>query len=177
MVDETPRPAGRSESVEIEGYRYRLTLNGQIYQCGGWEGSEYYEREVTYRWWQGQGMLKRIGSRAQPMCFLFTAGRDQLRERNYFERHEPDGSLELGAFAIIRGSHSLRPHPQVNQAECLILDRIPDFIDRVCTNIEREYRKQLGKQVPAISLGDTTIEDLIREGLAYPDDGQLLLVA
>ncbi|MEK6845579.1 MAG: hypothetical protein AABY26_02375 [Nanoarchaeota archaeon] len=151
--------------IKLKGETLEGTFRGRLMSKKGWAGSEYTERECTYCWYEGCGIIRKEDNQ------YFFSFRTPSRESGYEENLTLENSLSLihfgGRYIFNEGSNYLdrirkrvipERHPQ------LIDFALSDFLSQVKTSKE---------DIPLVIPKALKLDDLIERGLCYEDNGQV----
>jgi hypothetical protein len=159
MSTKEPHQTGGSVQGSLRGRCFELLVEANEWSCTSWAGSSYYPRLQTSYWYQGEAKIYRIPRKKPIACFLTSFSRPPMR-----------GTLEDGILNL----RELHLSDKLVK-EWIVPDRRDALIDFLCQRAVAEYRKQRGTCVPKVSLFGMAYQELIDNGFAFDEEGQVRL--
>jgi hypothetical protein len=155
--------------IKLKGETLEGTFRGRLMSREGWAGSEYTERECTYCWYEGCGIITDNDNK------YFFSFRTASREKKY----HPNDDLTLDESLVYLGG---RGYPYERNCQDrgisrtrIVPDRSSQLMDYALSDFVSQV-KASDEEIPEVIPKELQLDDLIEKGFCYEDCGQMRLV-
>lgn len=150
--------------VKLKGETMEGIFRGRMMQREGWAGSEYTERECTYYWYEGCGLIKELDEQ------YFFSFRTPSRESEY----NPANNLSLEECLVYLGGRVEYNDGGYRERfkKRVILEKYAQLVDLVLRDSISQVLASKD-DIPEVVPKELKLDDLIEKGFCYEDGGQV----